>query len=47
MSRLLSATIGRLMPRYRTFSDWLEIYRQIIEARDVFQEALAYARFYR
>lgn len=41
MSRLLSATLGRLMPRYRTFSDWLEIYRQIIEARPLQQKTLA------
>lgn len=41
MSRLLSATLGRLMPRYRTFSDWLVIYRQIIDARPLQPKTLA------
>lgn len=41
MSRLLSATLGRIMPRYRTFADWLVIYRQIIEARPLQPKTLA------
>lgn len=41
MSRLLSATLGRLMPRYRTVSDWLVIYRQIIDARPLQPKTLA------
>ena len=41
MSRLVSATLGRIMPRYRTFADWLVIYRQIIEARPLQPKTLA------
>lgn len=32
---LLSKTLGRVIPRYRTFSDWVTVYRQIIDARPI------------
>ena len=32
---LLSKTLGRFIPRYRTFSDWVTVYRQIIDARPI------------
>lgn len=33
MSRLLAATVGRLSPRFRTFSDWIAIYDEILTTR--------------
>ena len=34
-TRLLSSTIGRVVLRYRTLGDWLVIYRQVIESRQI------------
>jgi len=34
-TRLLSATIGRVVPRYRTCNEWAEDYRQIIDQMPV------------
>ena len=33
--KLLSATLGRVSPKYRTLGEWLQIYRQIIAARPI------------
>lgn len=34
-ARLLSATIGRAAPRYRTVGEWAETYRQIIDGKPI------------
>lgn len=34
-THLLAATIGRLMPRYRTLGEWAETYRKIIDGKPV------------
>lgn len=34
-ARLLSATIGRAAPRYRTLGEWAETYRQIIDSKPI------------
>lgn len=35
MPQLIAATIGRLMPRYRTVDQWLVVYRQILVTRQL------------
>lgn len=44
MSRLLSATIGRLSPKFRTFSDWVAIYDEILTTRPLGPKTLVNRR---
>lgn len=44
MSQLLSATIGRLLPRYRSVSDWAGVYQQILATRPISTKTLANRR---
>jgi enterobacteria phage integrase len=44
MSRILAATLGRITPRYRTFSQWIPIYDGIIASRNLSQKTLANRR---
>ena len=32
---LLSATLGRILPRYRTVAEWAEIYSQVVQAKPI------------
>ena len=34
-AKLLSATLGRVSPKYRTLGEWLQTYRQIIASRPI------------
>lgn len=44
MSQLLSATLGRLMPRYRSLSDWAGVYQQVLATRPISAKTLANRR---
>ncbi len=44
MSRILSATLGRISPKYRTFSEWTDVYRQIVESRSLSDKTIANRR---
>lgn len=44
MSQLLSATLGRLMPRYRSLTDWVSVYQQILDTRPLGAKTLANRR---
>lgn len=35
---LLSATLGRFSPKFRTFGQWIDVYQPIIESRDITQK---------
>lgn len=41
MSHFLAATLGRLSPRYRTFRQWVEMYREIIDSRGLDPKTIA------
>lgn len=41
MSRLISSTLGALLPGWRHLSVWIEVYRQVILARPLSQKTLA------
>lgn len=41
MSRLISATLGRISPRFRTFDAFVPIYRQSLAARGLAEKTLA------
>lgn len=34
-TRLLANTIGRVLPKYRTFNDWLVVYRKVISSKPI------------
>ena len=44
MSRLLSATIGRLSPKFRTFADWIVIYDELLATRPLCEKTLGNRR---
>lgn len=41
MSRLISATLGRLSPRFRSFHDFIPVYRETLEARGLSPKTMA------
>ena len=43
---LVAATVGRLIPRYRTLREWLETYDRIIAARPITEHTLSNRRGY-
>lgn len=43
-SILLSATLGRIAPRYRTLGQWADTYREIIDARQISEKTRANRR---
>ena len=43
---LVAATVGRLIPRYRTLREWLETYDRIIAARPIAEHTLSNRRGY-
>lgn len=44
MSRILAATLGRITPRFRTFSQWMPIYEEIIKSRNLTEKTLSNRR---
>lgn len=44
MSRIIAATIGRLSPRFRTFSDWVLMYDEILSTRPLCEKTLGNRR---
>lgn len=43
-TRLLASTLGRVAPRYRTFGQWCDIYREVLAARPISEKTLANRR---
>lgn len=43
-TRILSATLGRVAPKYRTLGQWAETYRQIIDGRPIEEKTKANRR---
>lgn len=43
-TRLLASTLGRVAPRYRTFGQWCDIYREILAGRPISEKTLANRR---
>ncbi len=44
MSRLLAATLGRLAPKYKTFSQWVDVYSDITQAKGLNEKTHANRR---
>lgn len=44
MSRIIAATVGRLSPKFRTFSDWIAIYDEILTTRPIGEKTLGNRR---
>ena len=43
---LISATLGRIIPRYRTVAEWAEIYGKVVQAKPILPKTLANRRSY-